>query len=535
MNKQTINIFLSIIILYSSYCAVTSGLSWDEGTHLIMGFERLNYFLSLGLDKIDRSVLTIQYYPGLTFTVAAFFTTIFPSKFEIEILHLVNLFFSIAAIFGIYNLSKVFFNKAVARIAFLITFFNPIFFGHMFMNPKDTVVTSSYVWIIFFIIKYLKDQLNNEKRKKIILYISLIGVLGMGARLAFWGTLLPVVLFIFIDIFYFKKFTCKNFSKKYFFFDIFKIFVISYFVLVLFWPETHGNIIFYPTQYFFETLGNFKNYGLQGQSGAGMPMGLMNGEYFYANSPPKNYLLINLLYKLPEYIILSYIFFIFFIFLEKNNFKKFYSFFYKVTFIVLIFLSANLMHIFNPYPTYDGLRHFLYIMPLLSIIPALTIYMILLKVNNFKFKTAGVILSCLILLSLYKFLTIAPYQYIYLNLFAGKSKEHSTKFENDYWNISLKELISKSSFLNQKRIKLTVCGIEREHVKIYLKKFNYSKVMLVRHDEEFDYIIMNNRVTYEDIYSLESASTCFQKYKGSTITFVERNGLVISQIKKNNI
>ena len=191
------------------------------------------------------------------------------------------------------------------------------------------------------------------------------------------------------------------------------------------------------------------------------------------------------------------------------------------------------MHIFNPYPTYDGLRHFLYILPFLSLIPALTIYLMILKIKKTRIKFFSFILSFFIILCLFKFFSLTPYQYTYLNLFTGKAKNHYTKFENDYWNVSLKELIKKSNFLNDDMSRLTLCGVEKAHAELYLKKFNYLKVLLVREDENYDYILMNNRVTYGNINDLESAQTCFEKYKGPNLSSVSRNGLIISQIKKN--
>ena len=84
---------------------------------------------------------------------------------------------------------------------------------------------------------------------------------------------------------------------------------------------------------------------------------------------------------------------------------------------------------------------------------------------------------------------MTPYHYVYLNLFAGKYSENSIKFENDYWGVSLRELIKKSEFLNQDYNKLALCGVSSGTVKYYLKKFKYSKVRIVRTDEKFDYII----------------------------------------------
>ena len=38
---------------------------------------------------------------------------------------------------------------------------------------------------------------------------------------------------------------------------------------------------------------------------------------------------------------------------------------------------------------------------------------------------------------------MTPFHYTYLNIFAGKYEENEKKFENDYWGISTKKLVSK--------------------------------------------------------------------------------------------
>ena len=101
-------------------------------------------------------------------------TILFPSRYEVEISHLVNLTFSLGTIFGIGRISKELFNSKVGKITFLILFFYPIFFGHMGLNGKDTIIAFSHVWITYLIFRYLKNQDNKKKVNNYIIYISFI-------------------------------------------------------------------------------------------------------------------------------------------------------------------------------------------------------------------------------------------------------------------------------------------------------------------------------------------------------------------------
>ena len=107
-------------------------------------------------------------------------------------------------------------------------------------------------------------------------------------------------------------------------------------------------------------------------------------------------------------------------------------------------------------------------------------------------------------------------------------------FENDYWGVSVKELIKKSDFINKRTSKLALCGVEKENVKFYINKNKFSKVILVSTNENYDYVLMTNRVVWDHdtLKNLDKAKTCFQKFQGDDLSSVKRNGLVLSTIRK---
>ena len=139
MKNKTNNLILWSLIIYSIFCALNIGISWDELAHIDRGNERLKYLFSFGsydyLDYRDQ-----RFYPGFYNTLATFFTKMIPKKYEIETLHLINLSFSFFAIVGISKISSELFNKNVGKIVFILCFLNPIFFGHMSINQKDMII-----------------------------------------------------------------------------------------------------------------------------------------------------------------------------------------------------------------------------------------------------------------------------------------------------------------------------------------------------------------------------------------------------------
>ena len=140
---------------------------------------------------------------------------------------------------------------------------------------------------------------------------------------------------------------------------------------------------------------------------------------------------------------------------------------------------------------------------------------------------------------LYNFFSLTPFHYVYLNLFAGKYSENYKKFENDYWGVSTKKLISNinknKKIISDSKVKVAVCGLPADIQNNYLKKIKKLKFKIVDKNEDFDYIIMNNRIIWESNskkINEKQAQTCFEKFIGKDLITIKKRGLVLSKITK---
>jgi len=220
--------------------------------------------------------------------------------------------------------------------------------------------------------------------------------------------------------------------------------------------------------------------------------------------------------------------------LANNNFfkKKFTNFNYKLYFIILVLTLSLIMLTFSPYPLYDGMRKFMFLIPFFIFIPSLGMYFVICNNSLIRSKLCIFLILALALVFLFKFFSLTPYQYVYLNYLNGKTLNNHLKFENDYWTTSIKELLKKSKFIDEKYIRLKFCGIGKGQIKKYLNKYNFSRVKLVGYEDEYDYVIMTNRVNWQSLNNLKKAETCFQTFNGKVVSQVKRNGLVLSAIKE---
>jgi len=521
--QKTLFLFL---IIFSVYCALTIGKAWDEDHLITQGKIAINYLLSLG--RIEDDIFRREYYSPIYYSLKFLFIQIFPIKYQIEASHLINLIFSIGVVVGIKKLSKELFNENVGKIVFLILFFYPIFYGHMAFNSKDTIIALCHVWIFYLCIRYIKKQYIKNKANNYIYFIAVLSAVGTGINLFFLGSLIPILLFLFIDIFFLKKITCKAFNKKKFLIDLGKSFVIFYILLVIFWIDTHPNIFILPFKFFSDwAFGDFWR---------GYPYILVNGDYFVYKEIPKSYLFINLIYKSPEYFLLTYIIFLTIFFKSRNFFeKKFFLFNYKLTLITSMIVFPFVLLYFTSFSIYDGLRHVLWAIPYICIIPGLTIYYLVENINSIKVKLTLSLLSLFIIYFLFNFFLITPYQYTYLNILNGKIENRYKKFENDYWGSSIKELVNKVDLNKKSPISFATCGINQGVAKYYLKKRGYSNFRF-GNSKDSSYIIMTNRATLDDknIYESENLTNCFDKFKGEDVFRVTRNGMLLSVIRKIN-
>ena len=527
IKKETI--ILISLILFSSYVSIIVGMSWDEIIHQDNGRNLIRYLLSFGNLEYKSSDLPFHF--GFYDAFSHFIASTVPSKFTVYSNHLTNMAFSISAIFGITQFTKILFNKQISKIVFFLTFLNPVFFGHMSINPKDTIIAFSLIWLSVLVLKYIKYQHIDVKRKKYTYLICITLFIGIGIRLTFIGTLIPIILILFYEILLNKK-NNKKFKLKTLLIDFTKVLLIAYSVTIIFWPEMHQNL-FRPQEVIIDYIDHFKkgNYGLY--------WGLLDGKIINLSNTPSNYLIISFFYKMPEFFVVS-LPLLFFILLFDFNFftKKINNFKKGLIYLLLFIIIPIFLFVFLSLKVIAGLKFFLFIIPFLSILPAIVFYYFLEK-RNFISKFLLSIFSFLFLFYFLTFIKITPYQYTYINSFNGKFSNNINKFENDYWGISLKQLIYKFRdqypIIKDKEYNIAFCGIGTDIAEFYLKKIKTLKYKKVSNKDEYDFIIMTNRLNGNKYDTVQNIDFCYDEFKGKNLFYIERMDLKLSILrsKKN--
>jgi hypothetical protein len=92
-------------------------------------------------------------------------------------------------------------------------------------------------------------------------------------------------------------------------------------------------------------------------------------------------------------------------------------------------------------PLYDGLRHFLFLVPLLAVLAGVSVSVFLRSPVGRPVKVAGVaVFTAVCLVTLVDMVRLHPYESVYFNrLWAGGMKAGVDRYEGDYWCLSYKE------------------------------------------------------------------------------------------------
>ena len=393
---------------------------------------------------------------------------------------------------------------------------NPFFFGHMGINPKDPILFTFFIWTIFYLIKYL-ENIKTDRIKNLILLSIMIG-LGTNTRITFLSLIFPLIVFSIYYVWINTK------SLKILFADIITLSLITFFLVIIIWPHFHNgnyNLII-------ENIKQSSNWLIS------VKHGLINGNFYEVQDTPRSYLFQIFIHRIPLFLIILFLLSYLVVFLKKNFFITEINKNFKFKFLMLnlIFYWPMIILAVGKINLYDNFRLVLFLLPILSTISSLGLWYLIKNFFNINIYSKLILTLVLILNVMFfvRFISITPYNYIYVNYFSSPFFYKSqNKFEHDYWLTSVGELIKKIKIKYGKdtsSMKIAFCGGRALTHGYYFASIlnNYN----IYDYDQADYVIVSNRN-----YNLDKF-TCMQKFKGDDILKIEKSGLILSSFKKIN-
>ena len=441
-----------VVVLIGFYTVSDYGMSWDEPFRFKGGDAKLLYYEELF--RGEQPARMTDSYPGLFDLPLAWFHQAFPELgTRSEKGHMWSLLFGLVGILSAWRLTALIGGERAGfwAMVFLITM--PRYYGHMFFNPKDVPFAAMYVLALWGLACALQ-QLPAFASWRSVILVGLTAGLAISTRIA--GLLLlfyfAMTVFGFIlseHVQYFLNHKSLKIDKL--IKDLVQwamrgalAGVIAYIVLMLFWPAGHGN----PLSILDGAIGNAQSYGWDG-------LILMDGMFWRAQDLPVYYMVYWLLHAVPEHILLLLLLACGAALLScwqwvKDRRMPPGNLFWP-SFLVVFSLGFPLIYMLIKQPVlYDGLRHFLFLLPMFGCIAALSLEWLIRKLDGLEIKRlpafVQVAVACCVCFVVIDLLVLHPYQYVYFNQASGGLQAAYDRDETDYWGISHKEA---AEWLNQ--------------------------------------------------------------------------------------
>lgn len=412
-------LFLVFVFLTPQY-----GISGDEVSQYKYGISVWNYLKTFGADKTAVTGLYLEntqtLYGGFFDGIAAMLVDIFNPKDPFLLRHYWNMIFGFAGIIFAGLLAKEFSGWRAAIITVIFLVFTPRFFGEMFNNPKDIPFATGYLASLLCMIKWLK-RLDNPSWKTTI-WLGLAIALAISVRVG------GILVIAYLGLFYLiEMWRIKGFGSKIFIRSIKHIavaLVIGWLGACLFWPYALEDIISNPI----EAIKVMSAYPLNITT-------LFEGNKIRTSEIPSNYLVKWISIGMPLFVLIGFLGSLVFIYKwTKNKGNSFY--------LLLLFAIAFPVFyiIYKKSVVYDGMRHIMFVLPVMVILAALFYDYILELFVGKKAMQYAVAAVTLILVALPARFMFAnhPNEYVYFNELAGGIKGAYGNYETDYYFNSLK-------------------------------------------------------------------------------------------------
>lgn len=416
--------------------------------------------------------------------------------------HLVNFLFFQIGVYFLYRLSTRWMRPAAALSASVLFAWQPMLWGHAFINPKDPPFLAFFLASVCLGFEMV-DRLTIENRVRLSTVILPSIILGITTSIRVLGPLAGLLVFLYF------VFTTTSHKDHRFWATPWSIFLtygaIAIFTMFLTWPFLWENPI-----------ANFGDvFRLMSDNPTNLSV-LFGGEVFRAGELPRRYLPFMLATTLTEPV-----WFLFTIglvtgywnlFTNRTTMKasKLFSASLTLSWFIIVVLYVLLR---RP-AMYDGIRHFLFILPPIFIFAGFTFDFLLHRTTPYWLYASVVFL--LLLPGITGIIRLHPYPYTYYNSLIGGTRNAFREYETDYWLTCYKEAVEK---LNETQSPIDLFVHREAYIADYYANENLTVRDLrgaVSEVGSGDYVLVNTR-SNEDRRVFRDASDHFQIQRSQAI------------------
>jgi hypothetical protein len=439
--------------------------------------------------------------------------------------HLINFLFFQFGVYFLYRLASRWIKPPAALAASALFSWQPLLWGHAFINPKDPpflVFFLASVCLGFEMVDKLSDEAINNKQKFSIIFFPAI-VLGISTSIRVLGPLAGLFFLIYAISKFGRKFISFIPSLAFYL-------VIAILTMLLTWPFLWGH----PMARFVEV------FGFMSDNPTNLSV-LFDGEVYRAGALPRRYLPFMLATTLTEPVWPLFLLGVWIayskLFKQKRNLIANFqegatsdgwqslrssldrtvtrNHLVSLTIVLLWFVILLAYVLLRRPAMYDGIRHFLFILPPIIIFSGFA-FEVLIDNIYILWLRAGLILL-LILPGIAAIVQLHPYEYTYYNSLVGGTSGAFRQYETDYWLTCYKEAVENLAQMLEQPSDLYV---HREaYIAVYYADENTNAHELRGALDEVqsgDYVLVNTR-TNEDRKVFRDAPPVLQIERGDAL------------------
>ena len=425
-------VLLVLIALLVVFTFHDYGVTWDEDVHNWYGVFVLDYYLSAFGDNRALHWQDLINYGAAFDMTAALINRISPFG-TYETRHLLNGLTGILGLVGVWKAGRAMGGPRAALFAAVLLATIPNWYGQMYNNPKDIPFAVGCIWALYYLCRIVPVL----PRPPLSLVLKLGVAIGMSLGVRVGGLLLiayaglagtAFVMWRGIETRRIGLALAEGWT------GIWRAFlpmlVVAYPVMLLFWPWAQQDPIDHPLS----ALATFSHETFPFKT-------LFAGEYFPATDLPWEYLPTHILLALPELTMLLAAFGLAAAVLDIwRRPDRTRAIQYLLIATAILFPVGYAVAI--KAVLFDGMRHFIFVLPPIALVAALVLDGIWQRLQSFRYRYA-----LLAALGLYGaghvgiMVLLHPDEYVYYNGFIGGVKGAEQLFKTDYWANSYAEAV----------------------------------------------------------------------------------------------
>jgi hypothetical protein len=407
------------------------GLGWDDYTHAEYADLLLRMYGSGFKDAGALSFANLYMYGGGFDMAAALLHKVIP----LELFETRRLLGAVVGVIGLavtWRLGRRIGGPLAGLAALLLLALCPIFYGHMFMNPKDAPFAVAMVILMMGLVRLAEEYPSPSPRT--ILIVGLGAGLSIGSRIL-GGLALVYALAGFVPLLVDEVHTQGRREALRRFLHVVYVLtpglVLGYLIMGLIWPWS----IIEPGNPF-RALTYFSHFFEKPWKE------MFDGALVSVPDMPWSYLPTLFALQLPEVLLALSIAGVVgtFVVLSRHDVPA-----RRKTIFLMLTLAATLplvIAMVKRPALYNGIRHFIFVIPPMTVLGGVAFgwAMNRLKENRRTWQPAALAaFSFGLLLPLGEMIRLHPYQYTHFNHIAGTVRGADYRYMLDYWGLALKQ------------------------------------------------------------------------------------------------